>query len=189
MMPMPAELPTGAILRPIELPDAPALRETSLRNLDRFRRSSPRQPDSYWTPEGQRERVETAVRRNEAGEALCLAIARADAVLGLVILSTIVRGPFCNTSLGYWIDAAEEGRGITSAAVAATCTIAERDLGLHRIDASTTPDNKASQRVLTKNGFEQYGQARDYIYLDDAWQEALLFQRILHDRPPPVGSA
>ncbi|MGI5245286.1 GNAT family N-acetyltransferase [Dactylosporangium sp. CA-139066] len=186
---MPAELPAGALLRPIELTDAPSLRETSLRNLDRFRRSSPRQPDSFWTPEGQRERVEKAVARNESGEAYCCVIARDDAVLGLVTLSTIVRGPFCSTSIGYWIDHLEEGRGIVTAAVGAACATAADDLGLHRVEASTLPDNVASQRVLTKNGFEQFGRARDYLFLDGAWQESVPFQRILHDRPPSAGSA
>jgi ribosomal-protein-alanine N-acetyltransferase len=186
---MPTELPAGALLRPIELTDAPALLAVSLRNLERFRTSSPRQPDSYWTLEGQRERVEKAVARNNTGEALICVIARADAIVGMVNLSTIVRGPFCNTSIGYWIDGPQEGRGIMTAAVAAACTIAEHDLGLHRIDASTVPDNVASQRVLVKNGFEQYGRARDFLFLDGAWQEAVLFQRILHDRPPPEGSA
>jgi ribosomal-protein-alanine N-acetyltransferase len=186
---MPAELPAGAVLRPIEPSDAPGLLETSLRNLERFRRSSPLQPDAYWTPEGQRERVERAVARNESGEAYCCVISRGDAILGMLTLSTIVRGPFCNTSIGYWIDEAEEGRGLATAAVAAACTLAEHDLGLHRVEASTLPDNIASQRVLTKNGFEQYGRARNYLFLDGAWQEAVMFQRILHDRPPPLGSA
>ncbi|GAA2386421.1 GNAT family protein [Dactylosporangium salmoneum] len=185
----PAELPAGALLRPIEPGDDVALREVSLRNRERFRRSSPVQPESYWTPEGQRGRVDTAVRRNAAGEAWTCVIVRGEAILGMVSLSSIVRGPFCNASIGYWIDAAEEGRGVMSAAVGAACAVAEAELGLHRVEASTLPDNIASQRVLDKNGFERFGRARNYLYLNGQWQEAVLYQRILHDRPPTPGSA
>lgn len=185
----PAELPAGALLRPIEAFDAPALLDVITRNRSRLAPSTPAQPETYWTLGGQQERVDTAVRRNAAGEALICVIARDDAILGMLSLTSIVRGPFCNTSVGYWIDGAEEGRGLVSAALGAACAIAEEDLGLHRVEASTKLDNVASQRVLLKNGFEQIGRARDYLYLDGAWQEALLFQRILHERPPPIGFA
>lgn len=182
----PVELPAGAVLRPIGLADAAALLEAQSRNRHRLRRSSPQRPESFWTLDGQRERVETEVRRNADGESFACVIARGEAILGMLTLSSIVRGPFCNASVGYWIDEGEQGRGLMSAAVAAACHVAEAELGLHRVEASTMPDNAASQRVLAKNGFEQIGRARDYLYLDGAWQEALLFQRILHDRPPPV---
>ncbi|WP_432979587.1 GNAT family N-acetyltransferase [Dactylosporangium sp. CA-233914] len=185
----PVALPGGVVLRPIAADDAPALLTASLRNRHRLRRSSPMQPEWYWTLPGQRERVAKAVERNTAGEALTMVLTHADAIVGMITLSNIVHGPFCNASVGYWIDTDYEGRGLTSAALTAVCEIAEAELGLHRIEASTLPDNEASQRVLRKNGFERIGQARDYLYLDGTWQESVLFQRILHDRPPPAGSA
>ncbi|MGI5180214.1 GNAT family N-acetyltransferase [Dactylosporangium sp. CA-152071] len=188
-LPAPVPLPGGATLRPLELTDAAALLDVQERNREHLRRATPMQPDSFWTLDGQRDRLETQVGRNLAGEALGCAIARDGRILGCVTLSGIVRGPFRSTSLGYWIDAAEQGKGLTSAAVAAVCRLADEHLGLHRIEASTNVDNLASQRVLARNGFERIGAARDYLFLDGAWRDSLLFQRILNDRQPAAGSA
>ncbi|MFF5230934.1 hypothetical protein [Dactylosporangium sp. NPDC000521] len=47
----------------------------------------------------------------------------------------------------------------------------------------------ATQRVLAGNGFERIGAARDYLFLDGAWRDALVFKRILNDRRPAAGSA
>jgi len=52
------------------------------------------------------------------------------------------------------------------------------DARLHRLEAGTLLDNRASQRVLEKNGFEPIGIARNYLYINDAWRDHLLFQRI-----------
>lgn len=185
----PVELPAGAVLRLIDSADAPALLDVQSRNRERLRRSSPEQPESFWTLAGQQDRIDTTLRRNASGEGFTCVMARAGAVLGIVTLSGIRLGPFCNASLGYWIDDDEQGRGLVTAAVAAICAHAEAALGLHRIEASTTPENAASRRVLTKNGFAEIGRAPDYLYLDGAWQESLLYQRILHNRPPAPGSA
>ncbi|MER6104301.1 GNAT family protein [Streptomyces sp. NPDC001832] len=45
------------------------------------------------------------------------------------------------------------------------------------------PDNVASQRVLAKCGFEQYGMAPRYLHINGEWRDHRLFQRILHDGP------
>ena len=62
--------------------------------------------------------------------------------------------------------------------------VADSELLLHRIQASTMTDNVASQRVLTKAGFTQIGTAPDYLHINGAWQASHLYQRILNDRPP-----
>lgn len=52
-------------------------------------------------------------------------------------------------------------------------------LGLHRLQAETLVHNIASQRVLEKNGFSRYGMAPEYLKIDGAWQDHLMYQRIL----------
>ena len=73
------------------------------------------------------------------------------------------------------------GEGIASAAVAAAKRVAFKDLGLHRIQGETLVDNRASQRVLLKNGFTQYGVAPDYLKIAGRWQEHALFQVVVPD--------
>lgn len=76
------------------------------------------------------------------------------------------------------------GQGTGDGAVEEVCRIAREELGLHRVEAGTLVDNTASQRVLAKAGFEQYGTAPKYLHINGAWRDHRLFQRLLHDDPP-----
>jgi [ribosomal protein S5]-alanine N-acetyltransferase len=182
----PWPLPGGVVLRPIELTDAAALYAAQLRNRDHLRDHEPARPATFWTEAGHREHVAAIVQRRIEGAQLACAMFRGDRVVGRAALNTIVLGPFRSASLGYWIDAEEVGRGLASAATAALCEVGRSHVGLHRIEASVFPSNVASQRVLAKNGFEQIGHARNYLFLAGAWQDADIFQRILHHDPPPA---
>ena len=44
-------------------------------------------------------------------------------------------------------------------------------------------ENVPSQQVLVVRGFEQYGPAPKLLYLNGAWRDHVLFQKLLHDRP------
>jgi [ribosomal protein S5]-alanine N-acetyltransferase len=91
-------------------------------------------------------------------------------------------GVLRSASVGYWVDAAHLRRGLASGAVEFVAGAA-RDRGLHRRSAGTMLHNTASQRVLERSGFELYGVAPKYLFIDGAWQDHRLYQRILHDRP------
>ncbi len=179
-----AVLPGGVVLRPLNGGDAPALLDAYVRNREHLRPFDPKRPDSFWTLDGQRRQLDSLMQQQEEGTVLACAMQRDDRVVGCATLNTIVFGSLCSANLGYWVDAAEVGRGLASAAVGELCRIADRDLGLHRIQASTNPANVASRRVLTKNGFEHFGTARHYLHINGRWQDSHLFQRILNDRPP-----
>jgi ribosomal-protein-alanine N-acetyltransferase len=180
-------LPGGVVLRPLNSGDAPALLDAYVRNREHLRAYDPERPDSFWTLDGQRRQLDSLLQQQEEGTLLACAMQRDDLVVGCATLNTIVFGPLCSANLGYWVDFGEVGRGLASAAVGALCRIADRDLGLHRIQASTNPANMASQRVLMKNGFEQFGTARNYLHINGRWQDSHLYQRILNDRPPASG--
>ena len=183
---MPAVVPlsAGVVLRPLAVSDAAALLDAYLRNREHLRPFDPVRPASFWTLDGQVERVRSLVRQHADGETYACAMFRADRLVGCATLNTIVLGPFRSAALGYWVDAAETRQGLATGAVAAMCRIADEVVGLHRLEASTVPGNAASQRVLAKTGFERIGAAPAYLHLDGRWQDAVLFQRILNDRPP-----
>jgi ribosomal-protein-alanine N-acetyltransferase len=180
----PVTLPGGDLLRPLQSGDAPALLDGYTRNRERLRPLEPARPDSFWTLAGQQGRLDSLLRQQDEGTLLACAVFRGDRIVASLTLNTIVRGPFRSASIGYWVDGDEEGRGLATAAVAAICGIADEQLDLHRIEASVFPSNLRSQRVLAKNGFQQIGRASTYLYLDEHWQDALLFQRVLNHRPP-----
>ncbi|GII57320.1 hypothetical protein Pth03_57090 [Planotetraspora thailandica] len=183
-----ASLPGGVLLRPLDVGDARALLDAYIRSREHLHPFDPVRPDSFWTLAGQQSRLDEMVQQMKEGRLLACAMLRDGRVLGCATLNTIVLGPSCSANLGYWVEPAEVGRGLASAAVAALCQIADQELGLHRIQASTSPSNVASQRVLVKNGFEQWGTAPKYLHINGRWQDSYLFQRILNDRPPSFGS-
>jgi ribosomal-protein-alanine N-acetyltransferase len=71
------------------------------------------------------------------------------------------------------------GRGIGSAALGFAVQAARTELGLHRLQAATLPNNAASQRILKRTGFEEIGRAPAYLRIAGSWQDHVLFQRIL----------
>ncbi|MDQ0796084.1 GNAT family N-acetyltransferase [Streptomyces sp. B1I3] len=172
-------------LRPATLGDAASFAEALIRSRSYMRRWEPERPASFYTPEGQRQRLTGLLADRDAGRAMPWVLAdEEDRVVGAMTLASIERGPFRNARLGYWVDVDRAGRGLATAAVGRVCEAARDGLGLHRIEAGTVVDNTASQRVLTKCGFVQIGTAPRYLHIDGAWADHRLFQRILHDGPP-----
>ncbi|MEV4173927.1 GNAT family N-acetyltransferase [Nonomuraea sp. NPDC049709] len=170
-------------LRPATEHDAEPLLAAYLRNRDHLKRWEPRRPEEFYTLPGQAERLKSLLAQQAAGQAVAWVLADGDRVVGRMTLSNIVRGPWLSADLGYWTDAGYTGRGLATRGTQEVCRLADQELGLHRIAASTLVDNVASQSVLLKCGFERYGTARHYLEIDGRWQDHHLFQRILNDRP------
>ena len=169
-------------MRLIELADASPLARLQLRNRSYLAPWEPVRDDAYFTAAGQLERIRSALDRHERGEELPLVVLDAKGELaGQITLSGIVRGPFQSSNLGYWITQDQAGRGLATAAVNEAVTRAFSELGLHRVQAGTLTNNVASQRVLAKAGFEQFGLAPAYLKIAGAWQDHALFQKLSDD--------
>jgi len=97
-----------------------------------------------------------------------------DEVLALINLWDIRRGAIQAAILGYSVDRAHEGHGYVTEAVRAVIAYAFGALALHRIETSYHPTNQRSGRVLQRLGFSVEGYARDYLYIDGAWRDAIL---------------
>jgi ribosomal-protein-alanine N-acetyltransferase len=80
--------------------------------------------------------------------------------------------------------AAYARQGHMTAAVSAVIPFAFGTLKLHRIEAACIPANVASVRLLEKTGFKREGFARQYLCIDGAWQDHLLYARIRDDPSP-----
>ncbi|MDR6868515.1 ribosomal-protein-alanine N-acetyltransferase [Microbacterium resistens] len=184
------DLGDGISLRRVGAGDGRLLAEAYTRNRIHLEPWNPATTEDFFTVAHQEAQVERAVREGEQGRSAAFVIVDDTRVLGRVNLSHIVRGVFCNADLGYWIDAEVAGRGIMRRAVALVRQHAQRELGLHRIQAATLVHNLGSQRVLAVNGFQQIGLAPRYLRIAGEWQDHLLFQRILEDpvaeRPSPA---
>ncbi|MGH8890072.1 MAG: GNAT family N-acetyltransferase [Acidothermaceae bacterium] len=168
--------------RLIRVDDAPVLARLLVVNREFMAPWSPIRDEIYYTDDGQRALIRELLERHERGETLPHVVisAKPDGVpgevIGAITLSGIVRGPFQSGNLGYWIDAAHNGRGIATAATGEIVRIAFDKLGLHRIQAGTLVHNGASQKVLQRNGFERFGLAPNYLKIAGRWQDHVLFQ-------------
>ena len=171
-------------LRVATLNDAAGFADAQVRNREHLRQWEPVRPDDWFTEAGQTERLQAQLARHRAGQVVPWLMFAGDRVVGAVTLTDIVPGPFRSASLGYWVDGEMLGKGLATKAVKTIAEVADTELRLHRIEASTLTNNEASQRVLLKCGFEQIGSARDYLHIDGGWRDCHLYQRILNTRAP-----
>lgn len=180
-------LPQDFRLRPVAEDDAGLLAAAYRRNRDHLARWDPRREETFYTEAGQLADLALKLEGMRLGLQdpwlLVRDAERGEEVVGRVNLSNIVRGVFQSASVGYWVDADHTGRGLAVAMVEFALARAV-DLGLHRVEAGTLVANLASQAVLRRCGFEQYGVAERYLFIAGEWQDHIVYQRILHDRPP-----
>ena len=81
--------------------------------------------------------------------------------------------------IGYMVLPEFYSMGIATQAVASICSAAFFDLSLRRISAVVIADNKASVRVLQKNGFELEGTMHRAAEKDGNIYDLCLFGRVL----------
>lgn len=101
-----------------------------------------------------------------------------EVLVGALTLSNVRRGVAQTGTLGYWIGLPHARQGYMTSAVRLTLQFAFRHLGLHRVEASCLPHNRASIRLLEKCGFEREGLARGYLKIAGEWRDHLLFARL-----------
>ncbi len=171
----------GAVgIRTLDRCDAAGLAAAYTRNREYLRPWEPVRPDSFFTAEGQQSAVAQCVEARADGRGHFWVLVDDESIVGRISLTDVVRGAFQSGNLGYWVAEGHKGQGLASAAVAVVCEFAAEVLGLHRIQAGTLIRNVASQRVLERCEFTRIGVAPQYLSIDGAWEDHILFQRILH---------
>lgn len=178
----PLALGDGYRMDPLREEHVPALVAAYRRNAEHLAPYEPRRSPAFFTEDGQAGVVAAQLASVAQGHSVAWVLTFAGDVVGRFNLNNVVRGALCSAALGYWVDAQHQGRGLATRAAEAGCEVA-RALGLHRVEAGTLVHNTASQRVLEKAGFERYGLAPKYLFIAGAWQDHVLFQRLLHDDP------
>jgi len=69
--------------------------------------------------------------------------------------------------IGYWCAPQARGRGVTTRALRLLSDYAFSELALERLELLTDPDNRASQRVAEKVGFQREGVLRSHLLHPD----------------------
>jgi ribosomal-protein-alanine N-acetyltransferase len=94
-----------------------------------------------------------------------------DALIGRLSLSNVVRGGWHNATVGYFVDEANNGRGVATEALKLAVDFGFQTASLHRIQAGVMPHNVASIRVVEKAGFRYEGLALRYLCINGVWED------------------
>ena len=180
-VPLGIRLETSRIaLRAPRAIDIAELRSLLSRNADHLRPWSPSPPPGT-NPLGFTELGRTIAKQRrdwKTGTAFVfVALLRQarEPIIGRVALTSIARGPWQSAQLGYWIDAANGGRGLMSEGVELALAFAFEQLRLHRVQAAVMPSNRPSRRILAKRGFREEGYAERYLRIGSAWEDHVIY--------------
>ena len=121
-------------------------------------------------------KVEASVAANEAVQ---WAMARKDddLFLGMIGFWRLEREHH-KGELGYMLARAHWGVGYMREAIAAVVPFGFRELGFHRVDALTRPENLASIRALEANGFVREGHYRQSVFANGTFHDMLHYGRL-----------
>lgn len=161
-------------LIPAEPELARMVAEYYLRNREFLREYEPERDGKFFLEDHQRSLLEQERKDGEKGLSARFYIqpvSEPGRVIGMIGLNNIVRGAFQSAFLGYKLDSAYCNHGYMTMAVAMMVEYAFQELRLHRIEANVMPRNRASLRVLEKNGFESEGLARRYLKINGIWED------------------
>jgi ribosomal-protein-serine acetyltransferase len=78
------------------------------------------------------------------------------------------------TSIGYWLAARYEGRGLMSAAVEALIAHAFEAWGLHRVELRIAPQNERSRALAARLGFTEEGVLRGAERFGDEHRDLIM---------------
>ena len=161
-------------IRPTDPEDARAQLALRLSNREHKAPWDPARDESFYTEAGQRLELDLDQRSWAAGSAYAFAVLDtegADRLIGRVALSNVVRGPWQNATLGYWIDKDSLGKGHATRAVRLVLRFAFEHAGLHRVQPAIIPRNTRSVRVAEKAGFRLEGRALRYLKINGTWED------------------
>jgi len=171
-------LSSPVALRPLATRDASAWREARVRNADWLRPWEPTNPETplYQSSLGPYVAMVRTMRREaRRGVTLPWAISYDGKFAGQMTIGNIIWGSARTASVGYWIDRQYAGLGVTSTALAMALDHCFNVVGLHRIEATIRPDNRASRRVVEKLGFHEEGIRRRCLHVDGAWRDHICY--------------
>jgi [ribosomal protein S5]-alanine N-acetyltransferase len=98
--------------------------------------------------------------------------------IGNVSLRNVLPFPVHAATLGYALDGEYEGKGVMGEAVRAVIDFGFQRLNLRRIEACCMPANVRSAALLERVGFEREGLLRSSYFVNERWEDHLIWSRI-----------
>ena len=167
------------VLRPLMSSDFEGWRDVRRRCREWLVKWEPRPAPGHPDPSEDRQafaaRCGARERERQMGSGFGFGIFVDGRVAGEINLSSIQRGPFQNSYVGYWIDEALAGNGYMPEAVVVMLRFAFEELGLHRVQIAIIPRNKPSRRVVEKLDLRNEGVAERYLEINGTWEDHMRF--------------
>ena len=175
----PARPSVGPVeLRPPRLRDARVWSEIRLRNEQWLKPWEPTAAETWAERNGASAwpALNSALRTSARhGTMLPFMVVYGGRLVGQLNISNVVHGALRSCTVGYWVDGAVAGRGITPAALAVAIDHCFGIVGLHRVEVDIRPENTASLRVVNKLGLRREGFYQRYLDIDGEWRDHVAF--------------
>jgi len=104
-------------------------------------------------------------------------------LVGYVEVTQVVLGTFCSGYLGYYAFAGHERQGLMTEALQQVIRHMFRQLGLHRLEASIQPGNRASIALVRACGFRKEGFSPRYLKIAGRWRDHERWALLADQRP------
>ncbi|MDH5753016.1 MAG: GNAT family N-acetyltransferase [Deltaproteobacteria bacterium] len=171
------------ILKPLGLEDTQGLTRYVSLNREWLDPWEPSHQASYYTLEGQSNLLRQCEEERRRGTGVLFGVilrlasgsASDGEIIGRISITGIVRGIWQNGFVGYSIASEFSGQGYMTEALARVVRFGFHDLGLHRLQASIIPRNRASVRIAEKCHFRHEGQALRYLLINNVWEDHDLY--------------
>jgi ribosomal-protein-alanine N-acetyltransferase len=172
-------------LRIIKPRDAKTVERLVLSNrtwLKPWEATNPHGPTSF----DFKSQIRGLLRQLENDEGLPFLILYKGEIVGQLNVANILHGSVSSCVIGYWIIPEVAGKGITPTAVALAMDYVFKVVGLHRVEIDIRPENEASVRVVEKLGLRHEGLKKNYIHINNAWRDHLVFALTSDEVPDGV---
>ncbi|MGI9180386.1 MAG: GNAT family N-acetyltransferase [Longimicrobiaceae bacterium] len=133
--------------------------------------------DASRSADGQRDFIRGALQRFAANDGLNAAIWHRGELAGVIGLHAI-NWPNRSTSIGYWLAASFQGKGVMTAACRALIDHALGELGLNRVEIRCATGNRRSRAIPERLGFTQEGTLRQAEWLYDRYEDLVLYSML-----------
>ena len=178
---MTVELKTpNMIISLLKVEDINLLVKFQNENKQHLTKWEPTRTLDYYSVEATQKRIESNTQDHELGKSVSLVAFNKTKteIIALCTFSNIVYGAFQACHLGYSISEREQGKGLMFEMLESAINFLFDEYNLHRIMANYIPENKRSEKLLLKLGFEKEGLAKSYLKINGQWQDHVLTSRI-----------
>ncbi|CED57466.1 ribosomal-protein-alanine acetyltransferase [Aliivibrio wodanis] len=167
-------------VRLIKSADAVMIANYFMRNRHHLAPWEPKRANAFFTADGWKQRLLQLVELHKHNLAFYFVVIDTleKKIIGTVSYSNITRFPFYASHLGYSLDEYYQGNGIMQRSVKNTVNWMFSIQNMHRIMAAYIPHNLKSGKVLGALGFVKEGLAKDYLYINGAWEDHILTSKL-----------